>query len=522
MTPKQAHDITRDNAGNAIGQATGNVKTATDAGPAGTSYQLSADLLATRTTGQWHDGTGPATGITSIEIDSRKCCAGSLFIALPGATADGHEFIGAAARNGAVAALVTKPDANIALPQLVVTDVAVALDALGTETRTAHAAAGGQLVGITGSVGKTGSKEMLAHLLCRTPDGTGCVASRASFNNHLGVPLTLSLLPDARSDTGVAPAVQEMGMNAAGEISQLSRMARPDVAVITCIADSHAGFFSSLADIAAAKAEIFDGMSPDGIAILNRDDEFFDNLAARASAAGITRIKTFGTHEQADYRLVSTTAVAAGQQITARLGDRDVEFILGMRSAHWAQNAMAVLATIDALGLDAAESAQNLHNFNDLPGRGAMSTGRFAKLGITLIDDSYNAGPRSMQAALASLHSAAPQILVLSDMLELGDASAAAHTALAPPILALRPRVVITIGDEMARMASNLPCLAASHHHADTPAAAISILHKLVCDGDTIFIKGSLGSGAWRVARAVLDAFSEAGPETAGDTTSAT
>ena len=132
-------------------------------------------------------------------------------------------------------------------------------------------------------------------------------------------------------------------MNAAGEISQLSRMARPDVAVITCIADSHAGFFSSLADIAAAKAEIFDGMSPDGIAILNRDDEFFDNLAACASAAGITRITTFGTHEQANYKLVSTTAVAAGQQITARLGDRDVEFILGMRSAHWAQNTLSLI-----------------------------------------------------------------------------------------------------------------------------------------------------------------------------------
>lgn len=509
MTPKQAHNTTQDTSDRTTGKT------------ADTGYQLSADLLAARAAGQWHGGNRPASGITSIEIDSRKCRAGSLFVALPGATADGHEFIGAAAQNGAAAALVTSPDADVALPQLVVKNATAALTALGNEGRTAHVAAGGRLAGITGSVGKTGSKEMLAHLLRHTPGGTGCVASRASFNNHLGVPLTLSLLPDGGNGDDVPPAIQEMGMNAAGEISQLSQMARPDVAIITCIADSHAGFFSSLADIAAAKSEIFDGMSPDGIAILNRDDEFFDDLAARAHAAGVTHITTFGQHEQADYRLISTTGTGTGQQIVARLGDRDAEFGLGMRSAHWAHNAMAVLAAVDALGFDAVNSVKSLHDFNDLPGRGAISTGRFANAGITLIDDSYNAGPRSMQAALASLHSTAPQILVLSDMLELGDASAAAHTALAPPILALRPRVVITIGNEMARMASNLPCLAASHHHAETPAAAISTLHKVVSDGDTIFIKGSLGSGAWRVARAVLEALAGQKSETAEDATNA-
>ena len=216
---------------------------------------IRADMLAHRTGGHWHADNAASAMVTSIEIDSRKCSDGALFVALPGAQADGHNFIAAAARQGATAALVATPDASCALPQLVVDDVRTALDDLGIAGRTAHRAAGGRLAGITGSVGKTGSKEMLAHLLRRLAGPAGSVASRASFNNHLGVPLTLSMLPDRP-----APAVQEMGMNAAGEISRLSRMASPDVAVITCIADSHAGFFESLADIAAAKAEIFNGM----------------------------------------------------------------------------------------------------------------------------------------------------------------------------------------------------------------------------------------------------------------------
>ena len=472
---------------------------------------IRADMLAHRTGGHWHADNAASAMVTSIEIDSRKCSDGALFVALPGAQADGHNFIAAAARQGAAAALVATPDASCALPQLVVDDVRTALDDLGIAGRTAHRAAGGRLAGITGSVGKTGSKEMLAHLLRRLAGPAGSVASRASFNNHLGVPLTLSMLPDRP-----APAVQEMGMNAAGEISRLSRMASPDVAVITCIADSHAGFFESLADIAAAKAEIFDGMDKDGLAILNRDDAFFDDLGTRAQAAGISDIVTFGRDEDADFRLLEVEPAAAGQMVDASLRGTAVRFALGMRNAHWAHNAMAVLAAVHALGFDPADAATHLHDFNDLPGRGAVLSGAFDARRITLIDDSYNAGPRSMQAALAGLHGKAPQILVLSDMLELGDGSAAAHTALAPPIMALRPRVIITIGAEMGRMAANLPCLGAEHIAAATPDDAIASLRDSACDGDTVFIKGSLGSGAWRVARAILDAFSQADPKIAG------
>ena len=473
---------------------------------------LDAEQLAMRAGGSWH-ADHPVTGrISTIEIDSRKCGPGSLFVALPGASADGHDFIAAAAGTGAAAALVARPDPACNLPQLVVPDVKPALDALGIAGRTAHRAGGGRLAGITGSVGKTGSKEMLAHLLQRVGVSTGtgarnsagCVASRASFNNHLGVPMTLAMLPDAP-----LPAIQEMGMNAPGEISRLSRMARPDVAVITCIADSHAGFFDSLADIAAAKGEIFDGMASGGTAILNRDDAFFDALAAQARAAGITDIVTFGSHEEADYRLKDITPAASGQKLSASLRGTDLQFVLGMRNAHWAHNAMAVLAAVDALGFNAVRAVDELHDFNDLPGRGAQTNGRLGDCQITLIDDSYNAGPRSMHAALVGLHSIAPQILVLSDMLELGEGSAAAHTMLAPPILALRPRIIITIGPDMSRMAADLPCLAAHHVAAATPEDAIASLHDLARDGDTIFIKGSLGSGSWQVAKSVLDGFAQ-------------
>ena len=472
---------------------------------------ISTDMLARRTGGQWHANDAASAAVKSIEIDSRKCSDGALFVALPGVQADGHDFIAAAAKRGATAALVATPDTSCAMPQLVVGDVHTALNDLGIAGRTAHRAAGGKLAGITGSVGKTGSKEMLAHLLCRLAGPAGFVSSRASFNNHLGVPLTLSMLPGT-----VAPAIQEMGMNAAGEISRLSRMASPDVAVITCVADSHAGFFESLADIATAKAEIFDGMDKDGIAVLNRDDAFFKDLAARAKAAGISDIMTFGRHEDAYFRLLDIKKAAAGQIVDASLSGTAVRFTLGMRNAHWADNAMAVLAAVHTLGFDPVDAARYLDDFNDLPGRGAVLSGAFHSRRITLIDDSYNAGPRSMQAALAGLHGTAPQILVLSDMLELGDWAAAAHTALAPPIIALRPRVIITIGAEMSRMATNLPCLGGEHIAAATPDDAIASLRKSVCNGDTVFIKGSLGSGAWRVARAVLDAFSQADPKISG------
>ena len=471
------------------------------------TMRISAKTLAERTGGNW-SSQRPSVDLTSIEIDSRRCVEGSLFVALPGAHADGHDFIAAAADKGAAAALVSRPADDAGLPLLVVDNVPGALTQLGAGGRRAHIAAGGRLVGITGSVGKTGSKEMLAHML----QPSGCHSSRASFNNHLGVPLTLAALPDAPVD-----AVQEIGMNAPGEISTLSGLAQPDIAVITRIADSHAGFFDSLDDIADAKAEIFDGLRDGGTAILNRDDDYFDRLADRARDAGAAAIISFGTSGDADFRLVGTDGNEDGMLVNAEIRGKPMAFALGMRGVHWAMNAMAMLAVCECLGHNVAGAAGRLASFANLPGRGAISSGKFDGTAITLIDDSYNAGPASMKAAFASLHATPPQIMVLSEMLELGDGSADAHAALAPGIMSLRPRVIITIGTEMSRMAAALPCAAIHEPAADAEEATASLRAHLH-NGDTVFIKGSNGSGAWRVAATLIEALHSSGAPDAGET----
>ncbi len=459
---------------------------------------INADELAHRAAGRWLTPPGELA-VTAVEIDSRLCAPGTLFVALAGEHADGHDYLAAAAKKGAAAALVSRDPGPMPCPLLMVDDVEAALARLGAFGRAAHRMAGGHLVAITGSVGKTGSKEMLAHMLRRLG---GCHANRASFNNHLGVPLTLAALPDAP-----VAAVQEIGMNAPGEISVLSNLAQPDITVITRIADSHSEFFDSLDDIAAAKAEIFDGLTAGGTAILNADDPYFTFLGDRARDAGAGRIIGFGSGGESDARLLDAEADNAGTQIRADILGTQLSVRMGTRGQHWAHNAMAMLASVAALDLDITEAAETLNDFSELPGRGAISSGIFNGAGMTLFDDSYNAGPASMKAAFATIAEMPPQLMVFSDMLELGDGSAAAHAALAPMIAALRPRALITIGPMMAEMASTLPASIA-HHAVDAPDAAIDALRAMIRDGDRVFIKGSNGSGACHVAAAILAEFS--------------
>ena len=463
---------------------------------------IDAEELARRANGTWLTPPGDIA-VSAVEIDSRHCAPGTLFAALVGQHADGHDYLVAAANNGAVAALVSRDPGSVPCPLLLVDDVEAALARLGAFGRASHRMAGGHLVAITGSVGKTGSKEMLAHMLRRLG---GCHANRASFNNHLGVPLTLAALPDAPF-----PAVQEIGMNAPGEIRTLSTLAQPDIAVITRIADSHAGFFDSLDGIAAAKAEIFDGLTAGGTAILNADDDYFPFLASRATEAGAGPIVSFGTEDTAAARLLAITAdgtgMNAGMSVRADILGTVIAFRMGTRGEHWAHNAMAMLASVASLRLDVRDAAETLNDFRELPGRGAVSAGMLNGLAITLVDDSYNAGPASMKAAFATITKTPPQIMVLSDMLELGDTGAAAHAALAPAIATLNPRVLITIGPMMADMATSLPARI-DHHAVDTPAKATAALQAVIRDGDRVFIKGSNGSGACHVAAAILDGFS--------------
>ena len=464
--------------------------------------KIDAEELARRVDGTWLMPPGELT-VTAVEIDSRLCTPGTLFAALAGQHMDGHDYIAAAGAAGAAAALVSRDPGTLPrplpCPLLLVDDVEAALARLGAFGRAAHRMAGGHLVAITGSVGKTGSKEMLAHMLRRLD---GCHANRASFNNHLGVPLTLAALPDAP-----LAAVQEIGMNATGEIRTLSTLAQPDIAVITRIADSHAGFFDSLDDIAAAKAEIFDGLTAGGTAILNVDDAYFTFLSGRATNAGAGPIIGFGADASAEARLLDVTADDTGTNVRADILGTGLAFRMGTRGQHWAHNAMAMLAAVAALDLDVKQAAASLNDYSEMPGRGAISSGVFDGTTIILIDDSYNAGPASMKAAFTMIAATPPQIMVLSDMLELGDTGAAAHAALAPAIAALQPRMLITIGPMMAEMASSLPG-SIDHHAVDTPDLAIAALRAVLRDGDRVFVKGSNGSGACRVAAAILDGLS--------------
>ena len=475
-----------------------------------TSAQLfwSIDEIAAATDGQPHSDaaanittTNITSSITGISIDSRDTKPGDLFVALPGTTSDGHKFLPAALAAGASAALVTQIDRAVALPQICVRDCLQALRQLAMAGRQRFQ---GIEFGITGSVGKTGSKDMLWHALSQFGS---CHASQRSFNNHIGVPVTLASLPE-HADF----AVQEMGMNAAGEIASLTRLTRPQIAFITRIADTHREFFTSTADIAAAKAEIFQGLEGLSTAILNHDDAFFENLRTAAFQAGARKVISFGRHPEADYRLLSIDHHDAGMMIHASLAGSPCIFALRMYGSHLAENAMGVLACVAAAGLPADKAAAALVDCLPPTGRGRRSSGIYHSRNISIIDDSYNASPASMSAAFASLANTPPQIMVLSEMRELGEATAAAHAALAPHINKLAPRLVIAIGAAMHDMLDGLDQSISRFAAADI-SAAISHLTQSICDGDRIFIKGSNGSGAWCVRDALCAAITPDAPQ---------
>ena len=430
--------------------------------------------------------------IQGIEIDSRNCKSGDLFVALGGTVTDGHDFITKAAEAGAAACLVSRPQKTTAIAQILVEDTLAGLTNLG---RAGRARFTGQMIGITGSVGKTGSKDMLAHALAAFGKTH---ASQRSFNNHIGVPITLATLP---ADCNFA--VQEMGMNATGEIAALTALARPDIALITRIASTHGGFFDSLEDIAAAKAEIFEGLAAGGTAILNIDDPFYPHLARAATTAGAGRIITFGRKDDAEFCLLEARQHDHGMTVSAEIAGRELRFDMQMHGIHWAQNALGVLACIDALGLSIDTAAAQLASCPTPKGRGGRQSGIYQNCNITLIDDSYNASPASMAAAFASMTATPPTIMILSEMRELGRATAAEHAALMPQINDLSPRLVIALGAAMHNALGGLDNSIAAIA-ADDIDAALQSFDNAVEDGDIIFIKGSLGSGSWRVRDAIL------------------
>jgi UDP-N-acetylmuramoyl-tripeptide--D-alanyl-D-alanine ligase len=453
-----------------------------------------ASAAATATTGR-QTGDWSTTGIS---IDTRSLESGDLFVALCGPNFDGHDFITGAFDSGAAAALVSDAGQNNldGRPGLIVADT---LDALRALAKAGRARTGAKIAAITGSVGKTGTKEALAHVLA--PQGATSF-SKSSLNNHWGVPLSLARMP-AEADFGIF----EIGMNHPGEITPLVGMARPHVAVLTAIAPAHMEFFDSLEDIARAKAEIFTGLDG-GIAIINRDTEHFDLLAKSALANGADRVISFGRNAEADMRLIECLSDTTGNNVDAHWQGKPLNFRVGQPGVHWAYNSLAVLATVDALDGDMEAAAAALASLPGLPGRGAVHVIPWGDGNIRLIDDSYNANPESMNSALKTLghmpKDGGRRVAILGDMLELGDISEAAHASLDTQIAGNDIDTVFLAGREMTALANALPP-AKLGGMADTADGLLPIILSGLKAGDIVTVKASNGIGLSRIVKKLTD-----------------
>jgi UDP-N-acetylmuramoyl-tripeptide--D-alanyl-D-alanine ligase len=450
-------------------------------------------------------GSLPAD-VPGLSIDTRSIGRGDAFFAIRGEYRDGHDFVADALKAGGGLAVVAKAQtARFAgAPLLVVGDV---LEALRDLARAARARTRAKVIAVTGSVGKTGTKEALRLALAR--DGE-THASAASYNNHWGVPLSL-----ARCPQGAEYAVFEIGMNHAGEITPLTKLVRPQVAIVTAIAPVHLEFFGTLERIADAKAEIFLGLEPGGAAVLNRDDAQYARLAAAAKAAGVARIVSFGQHAEADARLLRAALRADGSTVDARIFDHAVTYKLGAPGRHIVLNSLAVLAAAALAGADIALCALALAELRPPPGRGARVTLQVPGGSALLIDESYNANPASMAAAIALLGQApvgrrGRRIAVLGDMLELGPPGADLHRALAAPIKEAKVDLVFCSGPLMRALWEALPS-GARGGYAETAAALEPAVLDAIRDGDAVMVKGSLGSKMGPIVKALERRFPRAG-----------
>lgn len=431
-----------------------------------------------------------ADGVT---FDSREVGPGDLFIALKGEATDGHLYLDQAFARGAAGAIVSTP---VAHPHVLVSDTMAALEALGIAARARTQAT---IIGVTGSVGKTGTKEALFAALDRGVPGQ-VHRSVKSYNNHTGVPLSLARMP-----AGCRFAVLEMGMNHAGELSALTRFVRPHVAIITTVASVHIEFFKDEAGIADAKAEIFEGLESGGTAIIPFDNVHRARLIAAAQAQS-ARIVTFGSRDGADVRALETMRTPTGGTfVTAQLLARELSFTVGQPGSHLVSNALAVLAAVEAAGGDVAVAGLALADLGGLPGRGArflvdVGGGETA----LVIDESYNANPTSMRATLAVLgkEPVRRRVALLGQMGELGMASADFHAGLAEPVITAGVSVAILVGADMAPLANALEGQVDFVHVPDA-AAALAHLKTMLSGGDAVLIKGSNSVGLAAVVAAL-------------------
>jgi UDP-N-acetylmuramoyl-tripeptide--D-alanyl-D-alanine ligase len=441
---------------------------------------------------------GTATGhfdVHGVAFDSREIGAGDLFFALKGAETDGHLFVEKAFANGAAGAIVSQP---VPFPHILVSDTMQALEALGHASRARTKA---KIIGVTGSAGKTGTKEALYAALDRYSRGRAH-RSVKSYNNHVGVPLSLARMP-ADCDFGIF----EMGMNHAGEMRALSKIVRPDVAIITTIAPAHIEFFKDESGIADAKAEIFEGLADGGTAILPADSPHYARL--RAAAERYTgNIISFGFSANADVRVVDHMPAEGGTLITAKVRENMLSFTLSQPGEHWIGNSMAVLAAVCAAGGDLASAGLAMAEMGGLAGRGARHSIRIGDGMGVLIDESYNANPASMLATIGQLGQASGgrRIAVLGSMKELGAKSAQYHSALAAPLAAAQVDFALLVGQEMEILAEELNAGVegpANFAHCATAQEALALLQNYLCASDTILVKGSNSMGLSSIVSAL-------------------
>jgi UDP-N-acetylmuramoyl-tripeptide--D-alanyl-D-alanine ligase len=443
-------------------------------------------------------------GVTGISIDTRTLQRGDAFFAIKGDRFDGHDFATSAMAAGAGLLVISEEKlpalGRLTVPKVVVPDVLKALRDLAAAAR---ARSNAKIIAVTGSAGKTTTKDMLRHAL----SGAGRVhAADRSFNNHWGVPLTLARLP-AECDY----AVFEIGMNHAGEIAPLTQLVRPHIAIVTMIAAAHLGNFRSLDEIAEAKGEIFSGVVPGGHAIINRDDQRFKLLARMAADDGIKNIWSFGENARAHFRLVQYEPQGERSAVTIKLAGQEFAGRIGAPGRHIVQNALAVLGAGYLAGADAGRLLLALGDFSAGQGRGMRYRLSHGEGAFTLIDESYNANPASMKAAMQVLDSAPVEgggrrIAVLGDMLELGQHSAKLHAALADIVAATRIDMLLLGGAEMQALADNPPAGIQVEYRAN-PEELQPLLLETVRPGDTIMIKSSNGIGFSKLVEALLKTY---------------
>jgi UDP-N-acetylmuramoyl-tripeptide--D-alanyl-D-alanine ligase len=446
--------------------------------------------------------------VPGISIDTRTIAPGEAFFAIKGDNRDGHDFVQAAleARAGlAVVAAGRRDDFPQNAPLISVPDV---LEGLRDLARAARARTRAKVVAVTGSVGKTGTKEALRLALGRSGETH---ASVASYNNHWGVPLSLARCPES-----ARYAVLEIGMNHAGEIEPLTRLVRPQVAIITAIEPVHLEFFGSLEGIADAKAEIFLGVERGGAAVINRENPQFERLERSARNAGVERSVSFGEHARADAKLIKCSLQSDMSTVQARILGTDTTYKLGAPGRHLVINSLAVLATAVLVGADLALAALALAELRPASGRGSRLALHLPGGTALVIDESYNANPASMRAALALLGQVnvgplGRRIAVLGDMLELGPRGADLHRELAAAVLAHDIDLVFCCGPLMRALWEALPS-SRKGGYAETSAALESHVLTAVQAGDAVMIKGSLGSRMAPIVKALQNRYRREAP----------